>query len=38
MDIDEISKIIESNANKPFVKRIINRDDYPVLANQGGDI
>lgn len=30
---NKIMELLEVNSNKNFVKRILNRDDYPVLAN-----
>ena len=36
MDKKEISKLLEANKHKEFVKRILKPKDYPVLDNKDG--
>lgn len=35
-DYDEIMRVLNANADKSFVKRILNRDKYPVLDEGNG--
>lgn len=37
-DISRIINIVSQNADKDFVKRIINKDDYPELDNEDGSV
>jgi len=38
MDYKTLTKILESNKNKSFVKRILEPDQYPVLQNDDGTV
>ena len=36
MDLEKINKILESNKNKSFVKRILDPNNFPILKNNDG--
>ena len=37
-DFNKIAKILTENSEKSFVKRILNRDQFPVLDNEDGTV
>ena len=36
MELQAIEKILKENKNKSFIKRILEKDKYPVLQNKDG--